>query len=96
MDKNSSFFFQPFCSYLRAKIVIEDVHIKKWGFLGGSHGKESAWNVGELDSISGSERVPGEGNGNTLQYPCLENSMDRGAWWATVHGVAKSQARLSN
>ena len=41
-----------------------------------------------------SGRSPGEGNGNPLQYSCLENSMDRGAWWATVHGVAKSQTRL--
>ena len=46
--------------------------------------------------IPGSGRSPGEGNGSPLQYSCLENSMDRGAWWATVHGVAKSQAWLSN
>jgi len=43
-----------------------------------------------------SGRSPGEGNGNPVQYSCLENSMDRGAWWATVHGVAKSQTPLSN
>ena len=48
-----------------------------------------------LGSISGSGRSPGEGNGNPLQYSCLENSMDRGAWRATVHGLAKSQTRLS-
>ena len=48
-----------------------------------------------VDSIPGSERSPGEGNGNLLQYSCLENSMDRGAWWATVHGVAKSQTQPS-
>ena len=47
-------------------------------------------------SIPGSGRSPGEGNGNPLQYSCLENSMDRGVWWATVQGVAKSQTRLSN
>jgi len=47
-------------------------------------------NVGDPRSIPGSGRSPGEGNGNSLQYSCLENSMDRGAWWATVHGVAKS------
>ena len=48
------------------------------------------------DLIPGSERSPGEGNGNPLQYSCLENPMDRGAWWATVHGVAKSRTRLSD
>ena len=51
----------------------------------------SACNAGDLDSIPGSGRSPGEGNGNPLQYSCLENPMDRGAWWATAHGVAKSQ-----
>ena len=60
------------------------------GFPGGSDGKESACNAGDLGSIPGLGRSPGEGNGNPLQYPCLENPMDRGAWWATVHGVAKS------
>ena len=56
----------------------------------------SACNVGDLDSIPGLGRSPGEGNGNLLQYSCLDNPMDRGAWWATVHGVAKSRTRLSN
>ena len=50
---------------------------------------------GDLGSILGSGRSPGEGNGNPLQYSCLENSMDRGAWWATVHGVTKSWTQLS-
>ena len=63
---------------------------------GGSDGKESACNAGDLDSIPGLGRSPGEGNGNPLQYPCLENLMDRGVWWAVVHGVAKSRARLSD
>ena len=58
--------------------------------LGGSDSKESACNVGDLGSISESGRSPGEGNGNTFQYSCLENSMDRGAWWDAVHGAAKS------
>ena len=49
------------------------------------------YNAGDLGSIPGSGRSPGEGNGNPLQYSCLENPMDGGAWWATVHGVAKSQ-----
>ena len=61
------------------------------GFPGGSEVKESAHNAGDLGSIPGSGRSPGEGNSNPLQYSCLESPMDEGAWWATVHGVAKSQ-----
>ena len=57
--------------------------------------KESACSAGDPGSICGLGRSLGEGNGNALQYPCLENLMDRGAWWAAVHGVAKSQAQLS-
>ena len=67
-----------------------------WGFPGGSEVKVSACNAGDLGSVPGLGRFPGEGNGNLLQYSCLENHMDGGAWWATVHGVAKSQTRLSN
>ena len=52
-------------------------------------GKESACKAGDLGSIPGLGGSPGEGNGNPLQYSCLENAMDRGAWWATVHGVAE-------
>ena len=63
-------------------------------FPGSSDSKDSACNSGDLRSIPGLERSPGEGNGNPLQYSCLENSMDRGAWQATVHRVAKTQ--LSN
>ena len=66
------------------------------GFPGVSEGKDSACNAGDLGSIPGSGRCPGEGNGNPLQYSCLENSMDRGAWQATVHAVSKSQTRLSD
>ena len=55
-----------------------------------SDGRESAYSAGDLDLISGSERSPGEGNGNPLRYSFLENSMDRGAWRAIVHGIAKS------
>ena len=62
----------------------------------GSEDKASACNVGDLGSIPGLGRVPGEGNGNPLQYSCLENPMDRGAWQATVHGVAKSWTQLSD
>ena len=67
-----------------------------WGFPGGSNGKESACNAGDLDLIPGSGRSPGEGKGDPLQCSCLDNSMDRGAWWATVHGVAKSPTQLSD
>ena len=56
----------------------------------------SACNAGDLGSIPGSGRSPGEGNDNPLQYSCLENPMDGGAWGATIHGVAKSRTRLSN
>ena len=56
----------------------------------------SACNAGDPGSIPGSGRSPGDGNGNPLQYSCLENPVDEGAWWATVHGVAKSRTRLSD
>ena len=65
-------------------------------FPGGSEVKVSAWNAGDQGSITGSGRSPGEGNGNPLQYCCLENSMEGRAWWATVHGVVKSRTRLSD
>ena len=65
------------------------------GFPAGSGGKESACSVGDPGSIPGSGRSPGEGNGTPLQYSCLENPMDRGAWQATVHGVTESWTRLS-
>ena len=65
-------------------------------FLGGWDDKESACNAGDLGSIPESERSPGGGKGNPLQYPCLENPMDRGAWWTSVHGVAKRLSQLSN
>ena len=64
----------------------------RWkNFPGGSDGKASACNVGDLGSIPGSGRSLGEGTGNPLQYSCLENSMNRGVWQATVYGIAKSQ-----
>ena len=59
------------------------------GFPDGLDGKESAYNAGDLGSIPGSGRSPGEWHGNPLQYSCLENPMDRGAWWAVVHGVTE-------
>ena len=66
------------------------------GFPGGSEVKASAFNTGDLGSIPGLGRSPRDGNGNPLQYSCLDNPMDRGAWWATVHGVTKSRTQLSD
>ena len=64
-------------------------------FPGGSDGKASVYNAGDLGSIPGLGRSPGEGNGNPLQYCCLENPMDREAWRAIVHGVTKSWTQNS-
>ena len=68
-----------------------DICIVSWGFPGGSMVKNPPAYAGDADSIPGSGRCPGEGNGKPLQYSCLGHPMDRGAWWATVHGVAKRQ-----
>ena len=65
------------------------------GFPRSSDGKESACSAGDLGSIPGSGRSPGEGNGKPFQYSCLEHPVDRGAWQATAHEVVKSQTRLS-
>ena len=75
------------------------VHTSLGGFPGGSEVKNQPANAGyagDPGSTPGLGRSLGEGNGNPLQYSCLENPMDRRAWWATVHGVAKSQTRLSD
>ena len=77
------------------KIEIKSPYRKGWA-PNSSVSKESAYSAGDLGSIPGLRRSPGEGNGNPLQYPCLENLMDRQAWWAAVHVVAKSQTRLSD
>ena len=66
------------------------------GFPSGASGKESACNAGDLGWIPRVGRSPGGGHGNLLQHSCLESLTNRGAWWATVHGVAKSWTRLSN
>ena len=76
------FLFSPFYPFYKLLTV-------------GSDGKESACKAGDPGSIPGSGRSPGERNGNPLQYSCLENSMDKGAWWAAVPVVAKSWTRLS-
>ena len=65
------------------------VALSWWPFSGGLLGKESICNAGDPGLILGLGRSPGEGNGNPLQFCCLENPMDRGAWWATVHGVIR-------
>ena len=70
--------------------------IKYGGFPSGSDGKESTGNTGDPGSITGSGRSPGDGDGYPLQLSCLENSMGRGAWRATGHGVAESRTRLSS
>ena len=66
------------------------------GFPGGSNGKESACNAGNAGLIPGSGRSRGDGNGYPPQYSCLENSIDRGDWWAIVHGVTKSRTQLTD
>ena len=66
------------------------------GFSGGSVDKESACNAGDPGLIPGWGSSPGEGNGKPLQYSCLGNTMDKGAWWATAHGSQESQKQFSN
>ena len=66
------------------------------GFPGGSEGNVSACHMGDPDSIPGLGRSPGEGNGNPFWYSCPENSVDRGTWWATVRGFAKSQTWMTD
>ena len=76
------------------KKTIKQLLCATWASLALS-GKESTCPAGDIDLIPGTGRSPGEGNGNPLQYSCLENPMDRGAWRAAVHGVTKSQTRLN-
>ena len=93
-----------FCIYIINSVGISDtpriqntaIYNKAKGFPGGSDGKESTCNEVDLGSIPESGRSPGEENGCPLQYSCLENPTNRGAWRATVHGVAKSWTRLSD
>ena len=85
------------CSGKMDSMTSSMIKSQSLGFPSGADGKESsAFNVGGMDSIPGLGRSPGEVTGYPLQSSCLENSMDRGVWWATVCGVAKSQIRLSN
>ena len=82
-------FTREICQIFKDEIC--NTNLKKVQFPGGSDCKESAYNVGDPGSVPGLGRSSGEGNSNPFQYSCLENLMDRGVWWATVHGVAKSQ-----
>ena len=82
--------------YLSVSHILSYCIFNQLGFPSGSNGKEPSCNVRDPCSIPGSGRSSGEGNGNPLQYSCLQNPMDRGAWWAIVHEMAKSQTRLSN
>ena len=83
-------------SFKKSCFFLFGMCIQYQGFPDGSHGKESACKAEDPGLIPGSGRSPGEGNGNPLQYSCLENSMDSGAWWATVCGVAKSGTGLTD
>ena len=79
------------CNKSRVGAVNLISFILPMSFPNGSNGKESACSAGDPGSVPGLRRSPGEGNGNPLQYSCLENPMDRGAWRVTLHGIAKSQ-----
>ena len=80
-----------YCTFYAFGQMYNDIfHLVICDFPGGSDGKVSAYNAGDPGSIPGSGRSPGEGNGNPLQYSCLENPMGGGAWWAAVHEVAES------
>ena len=80
-----------FTGALQGCIFVNLLFEKTFKIPGGSDGKESPCHAGDWGSIPGLGRSLGEGNGKPLQYSCLENSMDGRAWWATVHGVTKSQ-----
>ena len=102
---NSWVLFHVISSYSTPPTLASDLHLnlvvristKGLSFYpSGSDGKESAWNAGDAGLIPGSGRSPGEGNGYPLQYSCLKNPMDRGAWWAKVHEVTMSRPQLSD
>ena len=78
-----------YCTFLLQGMVIKQYNCFLMGFPGGSAVKNPPANTGDMGSIPGSGRSPGEGNGNPLQYSCLGNPTDKGAWWATAHSVAK-------
>ena len=83
-------------SHLRHRFFFLNYLQPIWDFSGGSEGKASVYSAGDLGSIPRLGSFPGEGNGNPLQYSCLENPMEGGAWRAAVHGVSKSRTWLSD
>ena len=84
------------CSLKLPLFLLIIVNLTEKGLPRWPSGKESTCSTGDIGSIPGSGRYPGGGNGNLLQFFCLEVSMDRGTWWATAHGVTKSRRRLSD
>ena len=87
--------YKTFSLVILFRKQVEELLYMSLGFPSSSNGKESAWNVGDLGSIPGLGRTTGERHGNPLQYSCLENSMDREAWPAVVHGVSKSLTQVT-
>ena len=94
--RHSAFFIVQLSHPYMTTVCKLPLPLYKLGFPGGSDGKESACHVGDPGLNPGSRRFPGEGNVDPLQYSCLENSTDRGAWWAIVHEIIKSRTRMSN
>ena len=87
----------PPCQEWSSTKYVNNTKVERpWGFPGGSESRESACIAEDQGAIPGLGRLPGERNGYPLQYPCLENFTDRGAWWAIVHGVTKSWTQLSD
>ena len=91
MNSTSVFLYDSTLSGMRYLVWGMSYLVGYLGFPGGSAGKESAHNAGDLGSIPGLGRSPGEGNSYPLQYSGLDNSMDRGAWQVTVHEITKNQ-----
>ena len=87
--------YKTFTLVILFRKQVEELLYMSLGFTSSSNGKESACNVGDLGSIPGLGRTPGERHGNPLQYSCLENSMDREAWPALVHGVSKNLTQVT-
>ena len=95
-ENSVNIYCECICTEYRKYVISFIQCIASKGFPSGSDCKASVCNAGDPGLIPGLGRSPGEGNGSPLQYSCLENAMDRGAWQVTIHGVAKSQTRLSD